>query len=237
METVVHEIADNIFRLSTYVPPADFTFNQYLIRAGQPLLFHTGPRAMFPLISEAMTKVMPVAKLRWIAFGHHESDESGSMNQWLAAAPQSQVVAGEIGCMISLNDLCDRPPQVAKDGASIDLGGKRVRYLATPHVPHGWDSGVIFEEKTQTLLCGDLFTAVGKHAPRIDSDIVGPALAAEDIFRATCLTPQTPPTIRKLGELKPATLALMHGSAFDGNCVAALSALADGYAHRVEKAF
>ena len=236
METVVHEIADNIFRLSTYVPPANFTFNQYLIRADQPMLFHTGPRAMFPLISEAMTHVMPVAKLRWIAFGHHESDESGSMNEWLAAAPQSQVVAGEVGCMVSLNDLCDRPPQAAKDGASIDLGGKRVRYLATPHVPHGWDAGVIFEEKTQTLLCGDLFTAVGKHQPRTSSDIVDPALAAEDIFRATALTPQTAPTIRKLSELEPKTLALMHGSAFDGACVAALGSLADGYAQRFERA-
>jgi flavorubredoxin len=237
METVVHEIADNIFRLSTYVQPANFTFNQYLVRADQPLLFHAGPRAMFPLIADAMAQVMPVAKLRWIAFGHHESDESGAMNQWLAAAPQSSVLAGEIGCMISLNDLCDRPPQSVKDDASIDLGGKRVRYLATPHVPHGWDAGVIFEETTQTLLCGDLFTAIGKHAPRTSSDIVGPALAAEDVFHATALTPQTAPTIHKLGELKPTTLALMHGSAFDGDCAAALAALADGYAQRVEKAF
>jgi flavorubredoxin len=235
METVVHEIADNIFRLSTYVQPANFTFNQYVIRADQPLLFHTGPRAMFPLISEAMAKVIPVAKLRWIMFGHHESDESGSMNQWLAAAPQSQVAAGEIGCMISLNDLCDRPPQPCKDGAVIDLGGKRARFIATPHVPHGWDAAVIFEETTGALLCGDLFTAIGKHPARSSSDIVGPALATEDVFRATALTPSTAPTIRTLAALKPVTLGLMHGPAYDGDGAAALNALAGGYAERFER--
>jgi flavorubredoxin len=235
METVVHEIADNIFRLSTYVPPANFTFNQYLIRADQPLLFHCGPRAMFPLVATAMAKVLPVAKLRWVSFGHHESDESGAMNLWLAAAPQAQIAVGEVGCMISMNDLADRPPKACQDGGTIELGGKRARWIATPHVPHCWDAGVIYEEATGTLLCGDLFTAIGKHEPRVASDIVGPALAAEDIFRATALTPQTELTMRKLAGLKPNTLGLMHGPAYDGDCAGALNALADSYAERLER--
>ena len=137
METVVDEVADNIFRLSTYVQPANFTFNQYLVRADEPLLFHCGPRAMFPLISAAMAKVVPVAKLRWVSFGHHESDESGSMNEWLAAAPQAQVAVGEIGCMISMNDLAARPPKALADGATLDLGGKLWRQPNVNALPVG----------------------------------------------------------------------------------------------------
>jgi flavorubredoxin len=236
MDTVVDEIADNIYRLSTYVPAANFTFNQFLIRADEPLLFHCGPRAMFPMISAAVGRVMPVATLRWISFGHHESDESGSMNEWLDAAPQAQVAVGEIGCMISMNDLASRRPKALADEATLDLGGKRVRYLATPHVPHCWDAGVLYEETTRTLLCGDLFTAIGKHAAISHSDPVGPALAAEDVFRATALTPTTARSIRRLAAFEPEALALMHGPAFRGECTAALNALADGYEARFARA-
>jgi flavorubredoxin len=236
METVVDEIAEQIYRLSTYVPEVNFTFNQYLIRAGEPLLFHCGPRAMFPLISAAVGRVMPLASLRWISFGHHESDESGSMNEWLAAAPNAQVAVGEIGCMISMNDLAARPPKALPDSGALELGGKRVRYLATPHVPHCWDAGVMFEESTRTLLCGDLFTAIGRHRAISSADPVGPALAAEDIFHATALTATTGRSIRRLAGLKPETLALMHGPAFKGDCVGALNALAEGYEKRVAAA-
>ncbi len=232
MNTVVDEIADNIYRISTYVPQANFTFNQFLIRAGEPLLFHCGPRAMFPLISAAVGTVIPVETLRWVSFGHHESDESGSVNEWLAAAPGAEVAVGEIGCMISMNDLAARPPKALADGATLDLGGKRVRYLATPHVPHCWDAGVLYEETTRTLLCGDLFTAVGRHPAISTADPVGPALAAEDIFHATALTPTTALSIRRLAEFAPASLALMHGPAYHGDCTAALSALALGYEQR-----
>jgi flavorubredoxin len=232
METVVDEIADNVYRLSTYVQPANFTFNQYLVRATEPLLFHCGPRAMFPLVSAAVARVIPVKTLRWVSFGHHESDESGAMNEWLGAAPQAQVAVGEVGCMISMNDLALRPPKSLADGATIDLGGKRVRYLATPHVPHCWDAGLLYEETTRTLLCGDLFTAIGKHSAVTSSDPVGPALAAEDIFKATALTPTTGRTIRRLAELKPAAMGLMHGPAFLGDCAGALNALAEGYEKR-----
>jgi flavorubredoxin len=154
------------------------------------------------------------------------------MNQWLAAAPDAEVAVGEIGCMISMNDLAARPPKALADGAVLDLGGKRVRYLATPHVPHGWDAGLLFEESTRTLLCGDLFTAIGRHAAISSSDPVGPALAAEDVFHATALTPTTARSIRRLAALEPDTLALMHGPAFRGDCAGALGALAEGYERR-----
>jgi flavorubredoxin len=232
METVVDEIADHIYRLSTYVAPADFTFNQFLIRAEEPLLFHCGPQALFPLIAGAVSRLIAVETLRWVSFGHHESDESGSMNQWLAAAPRARVAVGQVGCMISMNDLAARPPQALADGATLELGGKRVRYLATPHVPHCWDAGLLYEEATRTLLCGDLFTATGRHAAISSADPVGPALAAEDIFHATALTPTTGHCIRRLAALEPATLALMHGPAFRGDCSGALKALAEGYEQR-----
>lgn len=232
METVIDEVADGVYRLSTYVQPADFTFNQYLVRGREALLFHCGPRAMFPLVSAAVARVMPVEQLRWVSFGHHESDESGAMNDWLAAAPGAQVAVGEVGCMISMNDLAARPPKPLADGATLDLGGKRVRWLATPHVPHCWDAGLLYEETTRTLLCGDLFTAIGKHAALSTSDPVGPALAAEDVFHATALTATTGRTIRRLAELKPDTLGLMHGPAFGGDCAGALRALAEGYERR-----
>ncbi len=233
METVVDEIADNIYRISTYVQPADFTFNQFLIRASEPLLFHCGPRAMFPQVAAAVGKLIPISTLRWISFGHHESDESGSVNEWLETAPKAEVAVGEIGCMISMNDLATRLPKALADNGTLELGGKRVRYLATPHIPHCWDAGLLYEETTRTLLCGDLFGMVGKHAALSSADPVEPALAAEDLFHATALTPATAPTIRRLADLNPGTLALMHGPAFNGDCTGALNALADGYAKRL----
>ena len=232
METTTHEIAPDIFRISTFVPeigPTGFTFNQFLIRADEPLLFHTGPRAMYPLVSAEVAKLIPVESLRWIAFGHVESDECGSMNQWLAAAPQAEVAHGEVGCMVSLNDLADRPPRALQNGEVLDLGSKRVRHLDTPHVPHCWEARVLFEETTRTLLCGDLFTHVGKCDALTSNDIIEPAKEAEAIFKASCLTPTTGSTIRSLAELEPTTLALMHGSSFNGDCVKALNDLANVY--------
>jgi flavorubredoxin len=240
METRIDEIAERIYRLSTYVPaiaaPAGFTFNQFLIDAEAPLLFHCGPRAMFPLVSTAAAKIVPLAKLRWISFGHVEADECGSMNQWLQAAPLAQVTQGQTACMVSLNDLADRPPHALADGEAIDLGGRRVRFIDTPHVPHGWEAGVMYEETTRTLLCGDLFTHTGNVAPLTHSDIVAPAIAAEEMFQASALTPATAPTIRKLASFAPGTLALMHGASFAGDGAAALHALADFYAARVKAA-
>ena len=234
--TTVNEIADGIYRLSTYVPevapPAGFTFNQFLIAADEPLLFHTGPRAMFPVVAEAVATVVPVESVRWITFGHVESDECGSMNMWLAAAPQSQVAHGALGCMVSLDDMCDRQPRPLADGEVIDLGGKRVRHIDTPHVPHGWEARVLFEETTGTLLCGDLFSHLGNGAAVTTDDIVDPAIAAEDIFRASCMAPDTADVMRRLGDLAPTTLAVMHGSSFTGDGGKALYDLAGAYEQR-----
>ena len=236
METNVHEIADGVYRLSTVAPevaPGGFTFNQYLLTGEEPLLFHTGGRQLFPLIADAVAKVIDVNALRWISFGHVESDECGAMNQWLGAAPASEVLFNPLGCMVSLNDLCDRPPVVATPDEARDVGGRSIRTIATPHVPHGWEAQVLFDETTRTLFCGDLFTQTGV-GPAIvhDADIVQPALDAEDMFRATGLTPDTASTIRRLAELEPRTLALMHGPAYAGDCRQALLDLADAYEAR-----
>jgi flavorubredoxin len=240
METRIDEIGDRIYRISTYVPeiaePAGFTFNQFLLDAEEPLLFHTGMRQLFPLVSAAIAKVMPLERLRWIGFGHIEADECGAMNQFLAAAPNAQVAAGVAGCQLSLNDLCDRPPRPLVDGEVLDIGGRtlsrQVRQINTPHVPHNWEAQVMFEEETATLLCGDLFTHVGAGEPIVGEDLVERALDTETVFRATSSLAATAVTLRRLAELEPASLAIMHGSSFRGDGGAALRALADGYEKR-----
>ena len=233
METKVDRIADGIFRLSTFIPdisPIGFTFNQYVIKAEQPMLWHCGGRGLFPSVSRAAASILPLETLRWISFGHVESDESGSMNDWLAAAPHAQVVHGTTGVMVSLNDLAVRPPRALADGEVLDLGGKRIRWIDTPHVPHGWESGPIYEETTGTLFTGDLFTHAGKGEPAIAAaSIVPPAIQAEEMFKATALTPSTAPTIRRLAALKPKRLAVMHGTCFEGDSAAELEALAKYY--------
>jgi flavorubredoxin len=229
LKTRIDEITGGIYRISTFLPefpPIGFTFNQYLIVADEPLLFHCGGRGIFPQVSAAVAEVMPVSSLRWISFGHIESDESGSMNQWLAAAPQAQVMHGATACMVSLVDLADRPPRQLADGEVVDLGGKSVRYIDTPHVPHAWESGLLFEETTRTLFTGDLFTHFGDGPPIDTRSIVADAIAAEDGFHSSALTPSTAPTIRKLKTLRPARLAVMHGSCFSGDCAAELETLA-----------
>lgn len=236
METRVNEIADRIYRLSTYVPeiepPAGFVFNQFLIAGDDPLLFHTGPRRTFPLVHDAVSGIIDPEELRWISFGHFEADECGSMNEWLAIAPAAKVAHGNTCVSVSLNDMADRPPRMLAHGEVIELGGKRVRYFDTPHTPHGWDAGVLFEETTGTLLCGDLFTQLGDGPALTGADIVGPSIAAEDLFNYSSLNPAMGTTIRRLAELSPQTLGLMHGPSFNGDCVAALNALADDYDRR-----
>jgi flavorubredoxin len=241
LETRIDEIAAGIYRLSTFVPdiapPAGFTFNQYLVMADAPLLFHTGPRRMFPLVRSAVARLMPPERLGWVTFGHYEADECGSMNEWLSLAPQAGLAHGQTGCLVSLNDVAVRPPRVLGDGETIELGlGKRVRWLDTPHVPHGWEAGLLYEESTGTLLCGDLFTQLGDGPAVTARDIVGPAIAAEDAFRFSSLNPAMGAAMRRLARLAPRTLALMHGPCFAGDGAAALSALADFYDDRVRAA-
>ena len=230
MSASVTEIAEDIYRLSVFVPeigaPQGFTFNSFLIVDEEPLLFHAGQRGMFPLFREAVEGIIPVTRLRWISFGHIEADECGAMNLWLQAAPQAQVVHGETAVSISLNDLADRVPRAVKDGELITSGRRRIRYIDTPHVPHSWESGIIFEEVSGTLFCGDLFTQFGSEATTSD-DIVAAAMAAEDAFHSTSVGPATAPTIRRLAELRPTTLALMHGPTFRGDGAGALGQLAD----------
>jgi flavorubredoxin len=241
METKVSEIANGIYRLSTFVPeiapPAGFTVNQFLVMGEEPLMFHTGLRKMFPLNRDALSRIMAPDRLRWIAFGHYEADECGAMNEWLAVAPKAEVAHGQTGCMVSLNDMADRAPRILADGEVIDIGGgKRVRYIDTPHTPHGWDAGVMFEESTGTLLCGDLFTQLGDGPALTDRDVVGPSIAAEDLFQYSSLNPTMGTTIRGLAKLAPRTLALMHGPSFSGDGAAALNALADDYDRRIRSA-
>jgi flavorubredoxin len=240
METRIDEIAAGIYRLSTFVPgaaaPAGFTFNQFVVLGEEPLLFHCGHRRMYPSISTALIRLMPTARLRWISFGHVEADECGAMNAWLAVAPKATVVHGRTGTRVSLLDMADRAPRALADGEVLDIGGKRVRYLDTPHVPHGWEAGVLYEETTGTLLCGDLFTHLGDGPVVTEADVVGPAMAAEDLFGFSCLTPSTGRTIRRLAGLAPRTLAIMHGSSFAGDGAQALRDLADRYDGRVRAA-
>lgn len=233
MQTRTDEIADGIHRISTFIPqiaaPAGFTVNQFLILGDEPLLFHCGQRSLFPLVRAALERIMPVEQLRWISFGHVEADECGAMNLWLAAAPDAQVIYSPLGCEISVNDLADRLPRALAEHEVLDLGGKRVRLIATPHVPHGWEAQVLHEEVTQTLFCGDLFTHVGDTAPLTREDVVGPAMTAESMFGATSIGPAIAPTMRRLAQLAPQRLALMHGASFEGDGAAALLTLAERY--------
>jgi flavorubredoxin len=227
----VDEIAPDIYRISTWVPGITehgFTFNQFLLTGDEPFLFHTGMRQLFPSVSDAINRVLPLARLRWISFGHLEADECGAMNQMLATAPNAEVIHGPLAIMLSLADMCDRPPVAAPEGAH-DIGGHRLRFIPTPHVPHNWEAGLWFDETTSTLLAGDLFTHTG-HCPALtESDCVAPALEAEGLFHATGLTTNLAPTLAQLAELNPTTLAIMHGASHSGDGAAQLRALADGY--------
>lgn len=234
MHTTVDEIAPDVFRLSTTIAevgPTGFSFNQFVIRDDEPLLFHTGMRGLFPLVSEAVARVVPLASLRWISFGHVEADESGAVNQFLAAAPDAQVVHGELACEISLNDLCDRPPRAIDPDEVLDLGHHRLRFLPTPHVPHNWESGLWFDETTRTLLSGDLLSQAGGDRPAVvTDDLVPAALVAEELFHSTSGGPDLLPTLRRLADLDPTTIAVMHGSSFRGDGRTQLRSLAAAYA-------
>jgi len=230
METRIDEIADGVFRLSTFVPDANIMFNQFVVRDDEPLLFHTGPRALFPLVSDAVSRIVPIDTMRWITFGHVEADECGSMNSFLAAAPDATVAHGALGCMVQVDDLADRPPRPLGGGEVIALGNRRVLNIDTPHIPHAWDAHVLYEEVTRTLFCGDLFTRFGESDVLTSDDIVEAALAMEEFGAPTALTPATAPTIRQLADLEIDTLALMHGPSYKGDCGKALLELAEGYA-------
>lgn len=217
--TRIDEVAEQIFRINTPIdtPAGAFSFNQYLVIDESPLLFHTGPRRMFPLVSEAVSKVIDPTRIRFLSFSHVEADECGSLNEWLAAAPDAEPLCGEIAAMVSITDLADRPPRALADGETLTLGRRVVRWIDTPHLPHGWETGYLFEETTGTLFCGDLFTQPGRGDQSLtEQDILGPSEAfrgAMDYFSATV---NAPALIEKLAATDPKTLACMHGSAWRG---------------------
>lgn len=229
--TNVHEIAEGIYRINTPVIFENgngFSFNQYLIEDDESLLFHTGPRKMFPLVREAVTSVMPVERLRYIAFSHVEADECGSLNEWLAAAPQSTPLCGTIAAMVSIEDLADRRPQALADEEMISLGKHCLRWFDAPHLPHAWDCGFLVEETTRTFLCGDLFTQGGADLPPItESDILGPSEDFRHRMDYFSYTKDTHKMLERLASTEPATLACMHGSAWRGNGATLLRALAE----------
>ena len=229
--TNVHEVADGIYRINTPVViegAGGFSFNQYLITDNEPLLFHTGPRKMFSLVREAVATVLPVERLRYVAFSHVEADECGSLNQWLGAAPQSVPLCGAVAAMVSISDLADRPPRSLADGELLTLGKHSVRWFDTPHLPHAWECGFLMEEQTSTLLCGDLFTQPGSdHPPITESDILGPSEAFRHEMDYFSHTKNARVMLDRLAAANPTTLACMHGSAWRGDGAKLLRALAD----------
>jgi flavorubredoxin len=231
--TNIQEIADRIYRISTPIPPSavpipgGFSFNQFLIVDDAPLLFHTGMRALFPLVREAVSHVLAPERLRYVAFSHHEADEDGSMDQWLQAAPQAEAVCGQIGAMLQGGELA-RPPRALADGEELTLGSKTLRWFDAPHVPHGWDCGFVAELRTRTLFCGDLFTQPGADNPALtESDIFAPSELMRGAMEYFAHAPHTRATLERLAALEPRTLACMHGSSYAGNGSMLLRALAD----------
>lgn len=229
--TNLHEIAPGIYRINTPIDipggPGGFNFNQYLIADDEPLLFHTGPRRMFPLVAEAIGKVVPLERLRYVAFSHFEADECGSLNDFLAAAPAAVPVCSQVAAMVSVNDVADRPARALADGEVLRIGRHALKWLDAPHVPHAWENGFMMELETRTLLSGDLFTQGGSGSVALtESDILGPSEAFRAPMDYYAHAPQTGATLERLARENPTTLACMHGSAWRGNGAALLRELA-----------
>lgn len=231
--TWIDEVEDRIYRISTPLPqvPGGFSFNQYLIDDDAPLLFHTGPRKLFPLVRQAIAQVIPVERLRYISFSHFEADECGSLNEFLAAAPAAVPLCGKIAALVSIDDVADRPARALADGEVVSLGRRQVQWLDTPHMPHAWECGMLFESATRTLLCSDLFTEGGAEHPPVTEDDI---LASSERFRAPMdyysHTKDGGQILARLAQTRPALLARMHGSAWRGDGAAMLMALADALA-------
>jgi flavorubredoxin len=222
-EFTVTEIAPDLYRLSIYAADFDLQFNHFLVDDEQPLLYHAGLKGMFPVLREAVAKVLDPSGLRWIGFSHFESDECGALNEWLEVAPSAQPACSDLGAMVSVNDFSTRPARGMADGEKLVTGKYRFRVCRTPHLPHGWDASVMFEETHKTLLCSDLFHQVGNVEPLTTSDVVGRSVEAMKAYEGGVLADYAPYThktgrlFEKLAELKPQRLAIMHGSSFDGD--------------------
>jgi flavorubredoxin len=233
MQSKVTEIASNVYRISTFHSEFGIQFNQFLLNDDEPFLMHTGMKKMFATTIEGLSSVLDPAKLRWIGFSHFESDECGALNEWLKIAPASQAVCSLVGAMVTVNDFADRPARPLADGEVLTVGRHRLRFLATPHVPHCWDAGLFFEEGERTLLCSDLFYHPGDPEPLTGADVLARARDAivqnisGPLANDMPYTPYTDATLRRLADLQPKTLALMHGSSYLGDGAAAIRGLAD----------
>ena len=229
LDTRIDEIADAIYRISTPIQlpgGVGFTFNQYLIVDDEPVLFHTGLRRMFPVVRDAVARVLAPERLRHVSFSHFEADECGALNEWLAAAPHAVPLCGRILAMTSINDVADRPPRVLGDGEALPIGRSTVRWVDTPHVPHAWECGLLYEERTRTLLCSDLFTQGGaEHAAVVEDDILGRSEAMRASLDYYAHATNTAEILERLARLEPRTLACMHGSAWRGDGASLLRAL------------
>ena len=232
MKSTVTEIAPDLYRISAFNEGYGLQFNQFLIRDDEPFLMHTGFRKAFSQTLEAVSTVIDPAMLRWVGFSHFEPDECGALNEWLKVAPSATPVCSLVGAMVMLDDFSDRPGRALADGETLELGRHRLRFLATPHVPHGWDAGMFFEETDRTLLCSDLFTHPGDPAALVETDIVGTARDAivdgleSPLAKDMPYTPDTDATLRRLAALDPVTLGVMHGSSYRGDGAKALLELA-----------
>jgi flavorubredoxin len=228
--TSIDEIEDGIFRINTPIdiPGAGgFSFNQYLIVDEAPLLFHSGPRRLFPGVRDAIARVMPVERLRYVGFAHFEADECGSLNDFLAAAPHAEPVCSKIAAMVSVNDYADRPAHALADGEILTLGRHRLRWIDAPHLPHGWENGYMLDESTGTLLCGDLFTQPGANSPALtEGDILGPSEAFRHALDYYAHSRDSDALFARLAATRPRTLACMHGSAWRGDGAALIAELA-----------
>jgi len=233
--TNVHEIADGIYRINTPIqlPVGAFSFNQYLILDDNPMLFHSGPRRLFALVQEAVAAILAPERLRYIGLSHFEADECGALNEFLAVAPDAVPVCGQVAALVSVNDVADRPARALDDGETLDLGRHALRWFDTPHLPHAWECGFMFDDTTRTLLCGDLFTqgGAGKGA-LVETDILGPSEAFRGAMDYYAHAPNTGAMLERLAGESPATLACMHGSAWRGDGAALLRELAESIEQR-----
>jgi flavorubredoxin len=230
--TTVNEIAPDVYRISVFVPEINLQFNHFLIKDEEPLLYHTGLRGMFPLVQEAVARIIQPSQIRWISGSHFEMDEWGALNEWLEAAPHAQAISSVLAALLNLNDFAARPPRGMEKEEVLTTGKYRFRFHPTPHLPHGWDAGVLFEETERTLLCSDLFHQVGNVEPLTESDVLARTRQALIEYQAGFLmdyqpfTLQTEKLLHGLAALKPRTLAAMHGSTFVGDGAQALRDLA-----------
>jgi flavorubredoxin len=230
--THVVEIAPDVFSITTFNPDIDLQFGVLLVRDDEPLLFHTGLRALFPATLDAVRTVLDPATIRWIGFSHYEADECGTLNDWLALAPRAEAVCSLVGAMVSVNDVALRPARPLADGEVVATGAYRFRFVQTPHVPHCWEAGLMFEETQRTLFCSDLFQQAGERPGVTESDVVAATSEALRAYQrspfadAMAWTPKTDAILHRLADLEPRTLAVMHGAAYRGDGARALRDLA-----------